>query len=155
MLTGGGIIFQKHEFYEGAALYQLIRATGSIFLQYQPPFFVVNDKVHVYLKYSTAKRSPWGFTFTSDERGLLSAQAGASRRVIIGLICGSDGIAALPLDDYFRVAGEGDGTRRVACIRRHREYFEITGPAGALDRKIAPSNWRRMLEISQTHGDEP
>jgi len=137
---------QKQEFYEGAALHQLIRGLrDGVSVAHSPPFFVFNGRLQVHLKYSTAKRSPWGFTFTVDEQILLR-QCAREIPLVIGLICGADGIAALPYVDYLRIAPLKDAALRVSCRRKHREHFEIGGPDGTLPGKVAPSDWARLLE---------
>jgi len=71
---------KKQEFYEGAALHQLVRGGRITALKYEPPLFTVNNELLVCLKYSTKGRSPWGFTFTVDERHLLRTRAKGARR---------------------------------------------------------------------------
>jgi hypothetical protein len=135
---------QKQEFYEGAALRLLIRNNASASFRYSAPFFVVNDALQLYLKYSTGVRSPWGFTFTNDEQRLIHSHAGATD-TIIGLICGSDGVATLPSADFARLVAVRDVPVRIACHRKHRQYFEITGPDGVMGSKVAPSEWQRLI----------
>jgi len=138
---------QKRDFYEGAALHQIIRGSPQASVCYSPPLFVFNGRIQVHLKYCTAKRSPWNFTFAADEQVLMQqwAQAGP---LVMGLICGADGIAALPYHAYDQVAGIRDVALHLACRRRHREHFEVVGPIGTLPQKIAPSDWARLLGAS-------
>lgn len=137
---------QKQEFYEGAALHQLIRGSNGIkSIVHAPPFFIIDGSLQVHLKYSTGKRSPWGFTFMPDEQLLLQQRAQRSP-LVIGLICGADGVAALPYEEYIRVAQVKTMALRVSCRRSHREHFEVGGPDGTLPGKVAPSDWVRLLE---------
>jgi hypothetical protein len=136
---------KKQEFYEGAALHLLARTNRITSIQYEVPFFLLNGNILVYLKYSTRGRSPWGFTFMPDEQVLLQTRASESR-VVIGLICGADGVAALGSDAYFSVAVLSKSAVHVACYRQHGEHYEVNGPDRRLDQKIAPSDWRRILE---------
>lgn len=136
---------QKQEFYEGAAIHQLIRGSGGAKVSHVPPLFLFDNRLQVHLKYSTAKRSPWGFTFTPDEQVLLRERA-RMMPLVIGLICGADGIAALPYVDYASIASIQNAALRVACRRNHREHFEIGGPDGALPGKIAPADWSNLLD---------
>lgn len=135
---------QRQEFYEGAAIHQLIRGTSGATIAYLPPFFLLDGWLQVYLKYSTAKRSPWGFTFMPDEQVLLGERA-QMMPLVIGLICGADGIAALSYDDYVRVAAPKRTALHVSCRRKHREHFQIGGPDGVLTEKVAPSDWMKIL----------
>lgn len=75
---------KKQEFYEGAALH-LLACTGQIAsIRYDAPFFFLNERLSVLLKYSTKTRSPWGFTFTLAEQ--MGLQAIASKlNTMIGL----------------------------------------------------------------------
>lgn len=136
---------RKQEFYEGAALHLLARTGKVTTLKYEPPFFTINNELSVCLKYSTRGRSPWGFTFTPDEQRLLRTRAKGSE-LIIGLICGSDGIATISFDDYRCIAGRRRSSIHIACYRNHGQYYGVFGPAGELSRKIAPSVWQRILE---------
>ncbi len=136
---------QKQEFYEGAALHRLVcSAQRTLRIALESPLLVFDERLQVHFKHSTKKTSPWGFTFTPDEQAMLEQRA---RRLplVIGLICGSDGIAALAHADYVRVAPRQSTALRIACWRRHREHFEISGPSGALPSKVAPSDWDRLL----------
>lgn len=136
---------QKKEFYEGAALHQLLRGSSGVnSVAHAPPLFVFNGKLQVHLKYSTAKRSPWGFTFLPHEQVLLRHRS-QEMPLVIGLICGADGVAAVPYENYSSVARVKDVALRVSCRRNHRKHFEIVGPDGTLAGKVAPSEWFRLL----------
>ena len=135
---------KKQEFYEGAALHILARAGRIKGIHYAPPFFVLNDNLLVHLKYSTRSRTPWGFTFVPDEQMLLENKA-SQHSIVIGLICGADGVATFTYEDYRRIATARSTAVRVACRRRHGEHYEVSGPDGSLDRKVSQSNWRRLL----------
>jgi hypothetical protein len=136
---------KKQEFYEGAALHLLARSGRITSIRYEPPLFVVNNQLLVLLKYSTRGRSPWGFTFMPDEQVLLQNRASESK-IVIGLICGADGVAAFTYDDYRSVAALRKAAVHIACYRQHGEHYEVKGPDGRLDGKVAPSNWQRILE---------
>lgn len=136
---------KKQEFYEGAALHRLARAGGIAGIRYQAPFFLVNDHVLVYLKYSTKGRSPWGFTFTPDEQETLQRSA-SEFKLVIGLVCGADGVAAFSYDAYRSVAAARKSAVHIACYRRHGEHYEVNGPDGTLDGKVSPSKWLRILD---------
>ena len=141
----GAMSIQKQEFYEGAALHQIIRgSSGTSSIAHSSPFFIFDGKLQVHLKYSTGKRSPWGFTFMPDEQLLLGERA-LEMPMIIGLICGTDGVAALPYENYLTIAHVKDAALRVSCRRNHREHFEISGPDGTLPGKVPPSDWTRLL----------
>lgn len=136
---------KKQEFYEGAALHLLARAGGITGIRYEAPFFLLNDHLLVLLKYSTKGRSPWGFTFTTDEQEVLQRKA-TQCKIIIGLICGADGVAAFSYDAYVRVAVPRKSSVHIACYRPHHKHYEVNGPDGTLGDKVAPSDWQRILD---------
>lgn len=136
---------QKQEFYEGAALHQLIRGAGEVRIRHVAPLFVLDERLQVHLKYSTVVRGPWGFTFNPDEQQLLLERA-SELPLVIGLVCGADGIAIISFEQYLGIARPHTAAIRVACFRKHREHFEITGPDGNVRGKVPPSDWPRLLD---------
>lgn len=129
---------KKQEFYEGAALHLLVRSGKIASIVYEPPFFVLNDRVLALLKYSTRGRSPWGFTFMPYEQVLLEQRA-SQLKTFIALICGSDGVAAFAYDSYVAVAAPRESAVHIACYRQHGEHYEVNGPDGKLKGKVSPS----------------
>ena len=125
---------KKQEFYEGAALHQLARNGGISAIRFDPPFVVLNNRVVVNLKYSTKGRSPWGFTFMPDEQALLHARASRAS-VVIALICGADGVAAISYDSYRTIATPRKSSIHIACYRQHGKHYTLKGPDGVLDEK--------------------
>lgn len=134
---------QKQEFYEGAALHQIIRHGPGASLVYSVPVFTLDARVQLHLKYCTGKRSPWGFTFTADEQ-LLLLDLVAQLPLVIGLVCGADGVVALPFSEYLTIANPRNAAMRISCFRKHRGHFEVWGPDGRVPRKIPSSDWRRV-----------
>lgn len=136
---------KKQEFYEGAALHLLVRGGRVSNIRYRPPLFVVNRKLCVLLKYSTKVQSPWGFSFTALEQRLLRGVA-AEFPTAIGLICAADGVVAINYDVYAGIAPAKETTVHIACYRNHGEHYDVRGPEGWLDKKIAPARWQRLLD---------
>ena len=139
----------KQEFYEGAALHKLARTGKMSGLVYDPPLFTINGSLVVCLKYSTRNRTPWGFTFTADEQMLLHTRAKYAP-VVIGLVCGSDGVAAISYRTFRSIASLRKGAIHVSCYRKHRERYAVFGPEGELERKVSPSAWQHVLENLET-----
>jgi hypothetical protein len=136
---------KKQEFYEGAALHALACSGKIASIRYEAPFFLLNGRLSVLLKYCTKIRSPWGFTFSGEEQELLKARA-SSLRTVIALVCGADGVAAFDFESFQDIAAPRSSSIRIACYRGHAEHYDISGPGGTLSRKVAPSAWRRILE---------
>jgi|SRR6185312_90100 len=135
---------RKEEFYEGAALLHLICGARRLQIEFTRPFYLIDSRIRLYLKYSTRVRSPWGFTFMEREQRLLE-KASQAQHLVLGLVCGHDGIVSLPYDDYLAIAPIEGTAFRIACDRRHRERYEVRGPNAVLERKISPSEWPRLF----------
>ena len=142
---------QKQEFYEGAALLHLVTSGFVERLRYEAPFFVANERAWLYLKYCTRNRTPWGFTFGQSEREMLQQRSLTNKDLFLGLVCGSDGVAAVSFTDYCAAAGTDDGAIRISCARRRGEHYAVSGPAGDLPSKVPPIAWRRLL--SEAHNE--
>jgi hypothetical protein len=140
---------KKQEFYEGAALHLLARNGTIRSIRYDAPLFRVNDEILVLLKYSTKGRSPWAFTFTTDEQRLLETVS--AKKIVIGLVCGADGVASFTYNEYKGIAGSRSSAVHIACYRGHGEHYEVSGPEGTLDWKIAPSNWQKILIVEASN----
>lgn len=136
---------RKQEFYEGAALHVLAQGGQITRIRYEAPLFVLNERLSVHLKYSTKPRSPWPFTFTPEEQALLRDRS-SKLEIVIGLVCGSDGVAAFSYGDYNTIAPLSASAIHIACYRDHGKHYRITGPDGALNFKVAPVAWRRLLD---------
>ena len=134
----------KQDFYEGAALNIVARAGNIVGIINSSPFYVLNGRIAILLKYSTKGRSPWGFTLTPNEQKQLIKKA-QRLETTIGLICGSDGVVPLGYAALNSIAVLGNGPIHISCYRNHGEYYEVSGPLGPLTNKIAPSSWGRLL----------
>jgi hypothetical protein len=139
----------KQAFYEGAALHLLARTSQIKSIRYDAPFFHINGRLSVLFKYSTKGRSPWGFTFATDEQILLRRQS-AKSITILALVCGADGVAAFSYESYHRIAPRKMTAVHISCYREHGEHYEVNGPDGTLSKKVAPSNWQRIIEVTTT-----
>jgi hypothetical protein len=140
---------RKQEFYEGAALHQIACGGVASIISYEAPFFLLNNCMLVLLKYCTKNRSPWGFTFSHAEQTLLRERAMQSS-LVVGLICGADGVAAIDCDSLFSIATLNCSSIHIACFRRHGQHYEVKGPDGTLEGKVPPSRWQRLLLEKET-----
>lgn len=136
---------KKEEFYKGAAIYRLIQGGGDVSIRSEPPLIVLNGAKRLWLKYSTAIRSPWAFTFTAEERARLREEA-RTAEVVIGLVCASDGIVALPFGRLAEITDAAAETVRVSCARSRRGRYGVRGPDGACRAKIPAGDWGRLAK---------
>jgi hypothetical protein len=139
------VAIRKQDFYEGAALNLIAKTGGIAGIINHSPFYIINGRISVLLKYSTKGRSPWRFSVSENEQAQLRKRS-QKTDVSIGLVCGSDGVVALGYDLFQSIASPRDGAIHLACYRDHGEHYDVSGPDGRLRKKIAPSSWQRILD---------
>src|SRR3990172_9307766 len=89
-------MLDKSEYYHGAAIVRLLEDERSQAVRIRKPRgYIVNNDVFVLLKYTTKGRSPWGFTFDQEDVERCFKMATEYRKVVLGLICGGDGVCAI------------------------------------------------------------
>lgn len=140
----------KREYYEGAALICLIKGSGGLFVIHEAPFFRTNRGESIYMKYCSNSHSNWAFTFAQSELQKLWEES-ARRRLLLCLICGGDGYVKLEAEELKSLCSSTPDVQRIGCSRRHGERYTVTGPAGRLSRRIAPSEWGRAMNERESH----
>jgi len=67
MFAVGDCMIDKADFYHGAALAMALNDVRCLDVARCPPGYLVNDQVLAIIKYTTKSRSPWQFTFTTED----------------------------------------------------------------------------------------
>ena len=136
-------MIDKQDFYWGAALIRLLDNPGCLALTKNQFGYLVNSSQLVLLKYSTKSRSPWQFTFGIDEIANLKKTSDRYSLVVIGLICGGDGVCAITWTQAnFLLMGKSGA---ISVRRKFHEHYGVSGSAGELDHKISIRNWPAIL----------
>lgn len=134
----------EYEFYQGVVLRRLVVDSDlSLILR---PFvnkgrvnaFVVNGKIGVFVKHSTARMSPWPFTFTLDQASdLLDLEAKFFDSFVV-FVCGDDGLVTLDVARLHEVMSFEDSERAWLRIQRKpRSQYTVTGNRTELANKVA------------------
>lgn len=133
-------MLDKSEYYHGAAIIRLLADERCKTIRKRGLLgYVVNDNVFIFIKYTTKGRSPWGFTFDQEDVDRCFKMLNDYGRLILGLVCGGDGICAL---DWGEVKELLDGKPgRIAVARKHNHSYSVWGTAGELKRKVAVGRW--------------
>ena len=132
-------MIDKQEFYHGAAILRVVSDDRCESVCKSDGGFLVNDQVFVYFKYRTKSRTPWSFVFAKEETAQLNAAESKYGKVVIGLICGGDGVCGLPWPPARDLLADQAGW--VSCARRFNEQYGVSGSAGALRRKVSLQQW--------------
>ncbi len=133
-------MIDKFGYYHGAALVRLMDDERCRAVKKQGLLgYVVNDEIFVFLKYTTKARSPWGFTFDQEDVDRCSKMAQEFKSVVLGLVCGGDGICGLHWCEAKNLLGDKPG--RIATGRNHNQSYSVWGTAGEWKRKISLNRW--------------
>ena len=142
-------MLDKTDYYHGAAIVKLLEDSRCASVQKKGLLgYVINGDSFVLLKYTTKARSPWGFSFDQEDIDRCLKMASEYRRVILGFICGGDGVCALDWSQAKELLAEKPG--RIAAGRKHNKQYEVWGTEGELKGKIPLNRWPSLLFESGT-----
>jgi hypothetical protein len=134
----------RNGYYHGAAIVRLLDDHRCRSVRKHGHFgYVVNEDMFVFLKYTTKARTPWGFTFDQEDIDRCISMSSSYRRVVLGFICGDDGVCALGWSQARRLLAEKPG--RIAVGRKHNKQYDVWGSAGELKGKIPLNHWPTLL----------
>lgn len=136
-------VIDKRDFYHGAAIVSLLQDRRCENVSRERSGYLVDGFVFALLKYTTKSRTPWGFQFNASEMSLLREMNFRYRRVVVGLICGGDGICALLSGEMELLLGGKPG--RVSTRRKFNERYAVHGSINHLDRKVSVQRWPSIV----------
>lgn len=137
-------MLDQTDYYHGAAVIRLLEDQRCNAVRKRNNLgYVVNGENFIFLKYTTKVRTPWGFTFDQEdiERGFRMLKE--YKRVVLGLICGGDGICALDWTEVEKLLDRKPG--RISAGRKHNQSYAVWGTAGELKGKISLRRWPQLL----------
>ncbi len=137
---------REFEYFHGAVITKLIHgATRPLKIgtaSSDNASYLLDDKVGLYLKYSTSRMSPWAFTFTDYQQRSLSELFGQCERTFLLLICNEDGVATVPSGDIrVLLDSEFHPTEWVRVERPPRGSYRVHGNDGSLKRTVPQSDF--------------
>ncbi|PYP90122.1 MAG: hypothetical protein DMG65_12240 [Candidatus Angelobacter sp. Gp1-AA117] len=143
---------REHELYYGAALLKLI-SLSEYPVEIKPfasfkgnSSYVINGKVGIYIKHSTLRMSPWGFTFQRIHQDELTQLEAAFNDTFLLLICETDGVVILASPEVKTLLNlNHGGTQWISVKRGKREQYQVKGSNGQLAFKVADSDYPRKL----------
>lgn len=127
------------EQYHGVVLARLVRSARPVRLSVSSrSAYVINDRIGLYIKYSTNRMSPWAFSFSRTHQEELAQLTSSMEATFIALVCGSDGIACLSQTELSRVLDDDfRAVEWVKASRRPREKYVVRGSDNRRGFKVA------------------
>jgi hypothetical protein len=145
-------MIKEFESYHGIVLSQLIHNNGyrplsiRLYPSASNASYVVNEHTGIYLKHSTRRLSPWGFTFQTAHQKEILKMKEEFRQVFILLICGNDGIAILDFDDFKKIVNNRhERSEWISTSRSRNKEYTIKGSQAGLDRKVGKNDFPKKL----------
>jgi len=137
-------MLDKAEYYHGAAVVSLLENDNAFSIRKKGFLgYVVNDKIFVFLKYTTKAKTPWRFTFDQEDIDRCLKMSAEHQGVVFGLVCGGDGICGLKWNEVRSLLGDKPGW--ISAKRKHNESYAVAGSENELERKITVGRWSTFI----------
>lgn len=145
-------MIKEFQFYHGVVLARLLhdaKHVGSISLypSSSNASYVINGNIGIYVKHSTARMSPWTFSFEKKHQDEILEMKNKLGKVFVTFVCRDDGIACLNFNELKQVLDHihEDMPEWVRIQRRPREKYKIAGSDGVLKFKIGNNEFPSKL----------
>jgi hypothetical protein len=133
----------EYKLYHGAVLAELVDRCGSAvsIRAYQDSGrllnYVLSDAVGIQVKHATQRLHPWQFTFPKTHLEMLASLKSRLRSVFIVLVCHTDGMVCLHVDEVLPSLNAAFGSQAwLRADRRKGEWYRVYGPAGEYPTKF-------------------
>lgn len=136
-------MIKENDRFHGAALGLIIDSWGGPLLVRRITAvgggaYEINNRSVIYLKYSTARLSPWNFTFHPEHWGALDDLKGTYDTCVVGLVCNQDGVAALNFDELDAIRPTRAQRALGVSIRREpRHHYSVSCGKNELPYKVS------------------
>ncbi len=147
-------MIREYEFFHGAVLVSLLHSystkiTSGTYLGFSNSAYVVNDRVGLYIKYSSKRMSPWRFSFAKEHQDEIQKLRDELSDVYVVFVCNDDGFASLSFSELRQIL---DAVHKdvewVSISRNPREMYSVKGSDGALAFKVGVSDlWKKLAEL--------
>ncbi|MFA4853435.1 MAG: hypothetical protein WC868_11250, partial [Bacteroidales bacterium] len=151
-------MIKEFELYHGLVFARILHATQKPitikpFPSQDNASYVLNDKLGIYIKYSTKRLSPWRFSFQKRHQDEILEMKNKVGDAFLLLVCNDNGIVAISFDELKQILNEKhDQVEWISAARGKREMFAVKGSDGELEFKIGRKDFPGKLfkEIEPT-----
>lgn len=140
-------MIREFEFFHGVVFARLLHAKQEqISIKPYPTednaSYVLNDKIGIYIKYSTKRLSPWRFSFQKRHQDEILEMRKTIGETYLLLVCNDDGVVALSFDELRQVLNEvHDDVEWVSVARTKRKMYAVKGSDGELEFKVGKDDF--------------
>jgi hypothetical protein len=135
-------MIKEFEFYHGIVFARLLHVTQKNvcikpFPTQDNASYVINDKVGIYIKYSTKRLSPWRFSFQKKHQDEILEMKNKIGETFLLLVCNNDGIVIISFNELKHILNEKyKSVEWVSVARGRGEMYAVKGSDGELEFKI-------------------
>lgn len=113
--------------------------------------YSINGRMAIYIKHSTKRLTPWSFSFTVDHLRELAQLRASFESVWLILVCGSDGVVCLTLNEFVSISGaRPGGVASLRVDRLRRSMYRVYGNESKLP-VAKPNGLTSILELFLTY----
>ncbi len=144
-------MINEFEFYHGVVFSKLLHDSQKQYCikPYPSPdnaSYILDERIGIYIKYSTKRLSPWRFTFRirhQEEIIKLKQEVGS---VYLLLVCDDDGIVVLNYNEICQILDEHrEPVEWISVARIKRKMYTVKGSDGELSLKVGKYDFPRKI----------
>jgi hypothetical protein len=147
-------VIEDFKFYHGVVLTELVDnfdrdITFRRLVNENNAMYLINESVGLYIKHSTARLSPWRFTFKHENVIDIYALMLSQKNCFLVLVCGKDCVAVLDQEEIYQLL-DNDQTKAqwISVSTTHNRSLSIEGSQRKLKGKLLKSKpYSRIYEL--------
>ena len=135
------------EKYHGLVILKIIRASKLLinFIKKNTNSYIIDEKIGLYIKYSSKRMSPWTFTFRKEHQDEISCLKSQHHKIFICLVCHNDGVVCLSFKELKFILDHNHSDEWVRVSRRPGQKYSIHGSDGKLKNKKGNSEFPKII----------
>ncbi len=153
-------MIKEFEFFHGIVFARILHCAKKNEVKIKPYLssdnasYVINDKIGIYIKYSSKRMTPWRFTFKKEHQDEIELMKKDLKDVFLLLVCNDDGIVCMSYPELKQILDDQhDPIESISVKRQKREMYAIKGSNGKLGFKIGPNDFpEKIFDINHPKG---
>ena len=144
-------MIQDFEFFHGTVLTKLVHS--NLFKTIQAfgksnSSYLIDDKIGLYIKYSTKRMAPWSFSFLQEHINELKDMVDLIGKAFVCLVCNDDGVCCLDWQEFCTIISIESIVfpKWIRTSRKKNEKYSVHGCDGELKHKIGISDFPSKLK---------
>lgn len=148
----------EYNFFHGAAINDLIHKkiinSVVIYPSESNASYVVDDKIGIYIKYSTKRLSPWRFTFKRIHQNEILEMKERLGQIFLLLVCNDDGIVCISFQELKLILDSEHGEAEwISISRTKRKQYTVKGSDGKLRFKMGVNDYEILSKVLKDEED--